>query len=147
MSDRIPELPLDAFAARVTERLRYCDTDRQGHINNTVFAALCEAGRMEIFRDQLETLEGEGKQFALVRLAIDFRREMHWPGDAEIGTGVMRIGTSSVALRQSIHCAGVCAAMADSVVVLMDIHTRKPAPISQALRSHYENLMIQRAPA
>ncbi len=35
---------LDAFPLRTHEKLRYADTDRQGHINNAVFATLLETG-------------------------------------------------------------------------------------------------------
>ena len=39
------------FPVWTTEKLRYCDTDRQGHINNSVFAQLCEAGRVGFLYD------------------------------------------------------------------------------------------------
>jgi acyl-CoA thioesterase FadM len=31
-----------------TQRLRFCDTDAAGHVNNAVYAMMCEAGRAEL---------------------------------------------------------------------------------------------------
>lgn len=142
MPERIPDLPLEAFQIRTTMRLRYCDTDRQGHINNSIFSVLCEAGRMELIREDLPFLERENLQFAIVRLTIDFQREMHWPGDAVVGTGLNRLGSSSIGLRQGIFAAGERAAMADSVIVLMDMQSRRPAPLPDALREKYGGLQL-----
>jgi acyl-CoA thioester hydrolase len=142
MSDRILELPLEAFPARTVERFRYNDTDRQGHVNNAVFAILCQTGRIDLVEADLPALERENTQFVIVSLAINFLREMHWPGEAIIGTGVMRVGTSSIALRQGIFFEGSCAGMADSVIVLTDMSSRRPAALPETLRTKYTKLCI-----
>ena len=36
---------LDQFPLRTRDKLRYADTDRQGHVNNAVFATFLETGR------------------------------------------------------------------------------------------------------
>jgi acyl-CoA thioester hydrolase len=142
MPDRIPPLPLEAFPARSVERFRYNDTDRQGHVNNAVFAVLCQTGRLDLIEQDLPALERDNTQFVIVNLAIDFLREMRWPGEAVIGTGVTRIGTSSIMLRQGIFFEGACAGMADSVIVLMDMASRRPAPLPDALREKYAGLRL-----
>ena len=40
--------PLESDALRTHEKLRYADTDRQGHVNNAVFATMLETGRVEL---------------------------------------------------------------------------------------------------
>ncbi len=142
MPERIPQLPLESFPLHETVPLRYSDTDRQGHINNTVFAVICEAGRTSLLRNDLALLEQVNLQFALVRLTIDFLREMHWPGDAVIGTAVTRIGSSSITMLQGIYAGGTCTATAESVGVLMDMETRRSAPIPAAFRDHYAALCV-----
>jgi acyl-CoA thioester hydrolase len=142
MTDRIPELPPGVFPACSSVPFRYSDTDRQGHINNGVFATLCETGRVELFQDALDGLEVRRMQFVIVRLVIDFLGEMHWPGAAVVGTGVTRLGTSSIAMRQGIFSGGRCAAMAESVVVVMNMDTRRPMPIPDDLRATYEALRL-----
>jgi acyl-CoA thioester hydrolase len=146
MTIRIPELPLEAFPTRSVERFRYNDTDRQGHINNAVFAILCQTGRLDLVEQDLPALERSSTQFVIVSLAIDFLREMHWPGEAVIGTGVTRVGSSSLALRQGIYFEGECAGMADSVIVLMDMQTRRTAPLPDELKERYRRLQIAMIP-
>ena len=67
----------------------------------------------------------------IARLELDFRAEMTWPGDVEIGTGVASIGRSSVTLAQGIFQAGRCVATATTVVVSMDEATRRSRPLSE----------------
>ena len=33
-----------------TQKLRFCDTDRLGHVNNAVYSVMCEAGRSELMQ-------------------------------------------------------------------------------------------------
>ena len=123
------------YPARSVETLRYADTDRQGHVNNAVFATLFESGRVAFLFDPERPVAPAGAQFVLARIAIDFRRELLWPGRVEIGTGVARIGGSSVALAQAIWRDGALAAEAESVVVLMDDATRRPVPLPDETRA------------
>ncbi len=40
------ELPrLEEFPLRTSDKVRYGDTDRQGHVNNAVFSTFLETGR------------------------------------------------------------------------------------------------------
>ncbi|MEM8572153.1 MAG: thioesterase family protein [Pseudomonadota bacterium] len=142
MSARMPELPLSAFPEHSVVPLRYGDTDRQGHINNVVFASFCETGRVNLIKDDLPRLEQDMTQFAIVRLVVEFRRELHWPGEVTIGTGVTKLGTSSVTLRQGIFSQKVCVASGESIIVLMNMETRKAAPLPDFLRERYLGLRI-----
>ena len=50
---RKPKLPEDigAYPIRSTEKLRFTDTDRNGHISNAVFAVCFQNVRMEVLSD------------------------------------------------------------------------------------------------
>ena len=39
---------LSQFALHAYDKLRYADTDRQGHVNNSVFSTALETGRVEL---------------------------------------------------------------------------------------------------
>lgn len=119
----------------VTEKLRYADTDRQGHVNNAVFSVLFEAGRVHLLRQPGRPLAPEGCEYVIARLAIDFRRELFWPGEVMVGTGVARLGRSSFTLRQAIFDGDHAAAEAESVLVLTDRASRRSTPIPEALRA------------
>ena len=132
MSDRATLVgTLDEFPARTFDKLRYCDTDRQGHVNNAVFATLLETGRVEILYDGDRPLANPGAAFVIAKLTLEFRRELTWPGRVDIGTGVGRIGRSSVTLHQALFQDGRLAAVAETVIVQMNETTRRAEPLSQ----------------
>jgi acyl-CoA thioester hydrolase len=110
--------------------VRYGDTDRQGHVNNAVFASFLEAGRVNMLFTPNGPLHESGAAFVIARLVLDFKAELNWPGEVWIGTRVARIGRSSMTLEQAIYQNGVCAATAENVIVQMDEATRKSLPLS-----------------
>ncbi|MGO9007191.1 MAG: acyl-CoA thioesterase [Beijerinckiaceae bacterium] len=120
------------YPSRTTDKIRYADTDRQGHVNNAVFATLFETGRAEMLYDPASPLAEPGTGFVIVRLAIDFLREINWPGIVAIGTRVASIGRSSVTLEQGLFQAEQCVATAETVIVLMDAATRRSCPLPPA---------------
>jgi acyl-CoA thioester hydrolase len=127
------------FPITTIEKLRFADTDRHGHITNTVFAVCCQNARMELLCDPRRVPIPRNTQFVIARLVLEFRAEMHWPGMVEIGTRVERVGRSSVTLAQALFMAERCVATAESVVALMDTTTRRsallPEETANALRS------------
>jgi acyl-CoA thioester hydrolase len=117
------------------EKIRYADTDRQGHVNNAVFATFCESGRVALFYEAGESLAPPGCEFVIARLELDFRAELRWPGQAEIGTAVMDVGRSSFRLAQGIFSGDACAATAETVIVLLDSGTRRASPLPETTRA------------
>ncbi len=120
------------------DKLRYGDTDRQGHVNNAVFATFLETGRVEMLLNGDADLLGENGAFVLARLALDLLREVNWPGEVEIGTRVARVGRSSLSLDQAVFQDGQCVATAETVVVLTDVTTRRSKPFSDEARAFLE---------
>ncbi|WP_312794218.1 thioesterase family protein [Tianweitania sp.] len=140
MSEPLDELGF--YPHQVTDRLRYGDTDRQGHVNNAVFSTLLETGRVAILYDKAGSLASEGCAFVIARLEIDFRAELNWPGEIVIGTAVAKIGRSSFDLSQALFQDGACAAVSRSVIVQMDESTRRSHPLSEQSRSVLSNILI-----
>jgi acyl-CoA thioester hydrolase len=127
------ELGLGDFQFRAVDKLRYADTDRQGHVNNAVFATMLETGRCELLFD----LTDPGSSFVVARLVVEFRAEVRWPGTVSIGTRVGSIGRSSIKLEQGLFQDDRCVATAETVIVLVDDVTRRsralPAPTLKRL--------------
>ena len=134
------------FPHHVTERLRFGDTDRQGHINNAVFATLFESGRVAFLYDPARGLPPQGTQFVIAQLTIRFMGEMSFPGEVLVASGIARIGTSSVTLSQALFLDGACTAAADSVIVLTGAESRRPTPLPDAARAHFAALAVEPAP-
>src|ERR1044072_4893501 len=103
---------LSHFPRRTHDIIRFGDLDPQGHVNNTVFATFFETGRVSFLREPGNALSPPGTTSVLARLDINFRKELHWPGTVEIGTGVAEIGRSSFTFLQAIFHEDACAATA-----------------------------------
>ena len=133
-----PATERGAYSIWTYDKLRYCDTDRQGHVNNAVFSTFCETGRVMFLYDEQLDLAGPGASFVVVRVEIDFRAELFHPGIVDIGTRVLSVGRTSFRLGQGIFDGDSCAATAETVQVLMDDTTRKAKPLTPQLRAWLE---------
>jgi acyl-CoA thioester hydrolase len=128
-------LSLTDFPVTGYDKIRYGDTDRQGHVNNANFATFLETGRVGIIYNPEYRILAEGTSFVIASLHLDFIREMTWPGRVDIGTGVLRIGNSSMRLAQGLFQKDQLVAYAESVIVQVDDQTGKGKPLSPAARS------------
>ena len=127
-----------AYSIWTSDNLRYGDTDRQGHVNNAVFATFCESGRVSFLYDEKLDLRGADANFVIVRLELDFRAELFYPGTVDIGTRVLSIGKSSFRLGQGVFKGELCAATAECIMVLVDDRTRRSIPLRPQLRAWLE---------
>jgi acyl-CoA thioester hydrolase len=132
---------LDGYPLRTFDTVRYGDTDRQGHVNNAVFSTYLESGRVALLLDPAAPLADPGAAFVIARLTLDFLGEITWPGRIDIGTGVAAVGRSSVVLRQGLFQAGSCVATGESVIVQVDLGTRRSKPLSAATIRRLEELI------
>lgn len=112
------------------EKLRYGDTDRQGHVNNAVFSTMLETGRVEFLFAPDGPLHDNGCDFVIASLHLDFINEVNWPGKVDIGTRVLKVGRSSATLEQGVFQYGLLVARASTVIVQMNRETRRAQPWS-----------------
>ena len=130
-------LPWDSFPLKAYDKLRYADTDRQGHVNNAVFATFLETGRVEMLYQNEGRLIGHGNSYVIASLQLDLVAEIKWPGTVEIGTAVSKVGNSSIKLYQQLFQNGVVVAKATSVLVQVNSFG-KSEPLSDAAKSILE---------
>lgn len=130
----MPDYPLTAFPLHTFDKVRYADTDRQGHVNNAHFATFLETGRVEVLYHPQWPILAEGASFVIASLKLDFGREINWPGQVDIGTGVAKIGNSSITLFQQLFQGGHSVARAETVIVQVDNLTRRGTPLTDPAR-------------
>ena len=123
----------------ITDRLRYNDLDPVGHVNNNAVGQFVENGRVRLF-DEIgrdPAVPGQAMRLGWVvrRLEVDFIKEIRFPGDVEVGTRVVRIGTSSMIVRSGIFVEGACACTATTVSVCFDMIGRTSMPIPEDIRA------------
>lgn len=73
-------------------------------------------------------------------MTVSFLAESHWPGTVELGSGVMRIGTSSLTVGSAAFKDGTCIAAAEMTVVRLKGKTAHP--IDSDLRSRLEKYRL-----
>ncbi len=120
---------LEDYPLHTMEKLRFADTDCNGHISNAVFAVCCQNARMELLHDPRRIPLPIDGQFVIARLEIDFLGEMRWPGSVVIGSRCAHVGRTSLVITQALFVDERCAASARSTVVLMNRTTRRAAPL------------------
>src|SRR3954454_16418965 len=125
---------LEDFPYRLADNVRFADLDPNSHVNNAVYATYFETGRVTLMKDQAFALTPDRLAWIMVRLDIHFRAEMKWPNTIEMGLGVSRFGRTSVTFDQVVFCEGRCVASAQSVSVLIDEVTRRPVPLTDAVK-------------
>lgn len=136
-------LALHEFPLRSFDKLRYADTDRQGHVNNANFSTFLETGRVEFLYHPEYPILQDGYSFVIAALHLNFIEEMTWPGRVDIGTAVLKIGNSSITLYQQLFQQDKCIASAETVIVQVDDNSRKSAPLSSAAKQIVEKWQIE----
>jgi YbgC/YbaW family acyl-CoA thioester hydrolase len=131
---------LEEFALCTFDKLRYGDTDRQGHVNNAVFTTLLETGRVEMIYGGESPLTDPGCAFVIGRLELDFIGEILWPGRVQIGTRIQSIGRSSLRIEQGLFQQERLVAWAESVLVQVNEASRKSQAFSRELITKLKNL-------
>ncbi len=141
MSAAKAELPaLADFPVLATENTRFGDTDAFGHINNAVASTFLESGRSELLRFGGVDPAANGCRFVLVRIEIDYRDELNWPGDVVIGSRVAKIGRTSLTCDQAIFQHGICRVVARSTMVHANAELKASAELSREARAHFAQL-------
>lgn len=132
---------LEHFPATSYEKLRYADTDRQGHVNNAIFSTMLETGRVEILYNPELALAAGNCSFVIAGQKLDYLTEIRWPGTVDIGTRVKKIGRSSITFEQALFQKGRLAAFATSVVVQQNETTRRSEPLNDTATRYLQQLV------
>jgi acyl-CoA thioester hydrolase len=111
------------YKAWTNVSVRYNDLDPLGHVNNAAMAIYLEEARCSLITPQLKA-HSRHYDLVLAATAMDYRRELTYPGEVQIGTIATRIGTRSFTLAHGVFQAGQCAGTAELVLVFFDLERR-----------------------
>lgn len=130
---------LDASSYRhwIEDRVRFADLDPLGHCNNAAIGGFFESSRIALFADAGHQISGGALSIPIVRVEIDFRREILYGARVRVGARVLRIGRTSFTLAGAVFDSNHCAATAQVVAVLLDLAKRRPVEISDDLRKAF----------
>jgi acyl-CoA thioester hydrolase len=113
--------------------IRWRDLDSSRHVNNAVYLTYLEEARTGWLAQQLGSAT-DLYEFVLVRVAIDYRRELTLADRAIVAScRVERIGASSVTTAEEVRTeSGELAAEAEAVVVAWDQEQGSSRPLTDA---------------
>ncbi len=115
--------------------IRWRDLDAYGHVNNGVYLTYLEEARDAWLADGLP--KGSSPwDFVLVRVAIDFRRELREADEHVVAScRLVTLGRSSITTREEVRTLdGELSAEAESVMVARDTETGRARPLTPAER-------------
>jgi len=136
MSDFDPLSP-EAYRFWVAEHVRFADLDMLGHVNNKAYATYFESGRIAYFAS-CGINDGPKVGMAMVRLEIDYRKEITFPATLRVGVRPLKLTRSTLTLGCAIFNGDVCASTSVSTAVRFDPVARKSTPFSDAERAAIE---------
>ena len=137
----LKELKIDSYPLKSYDKIRYRDTDRQGHVNNSLFSTFIETGRIEFLYHPDHHL-AIGSNYVIAHINMDFIDEIKWPGNIEIGTAVTKVGNSSIHLAQGLYQDSKIVATAQTVIVQVDAQTKKSKALTQENKTFLESLNL-----
>ena len=130
----LAKLRLEDYPARTYDKVRFADTDRTGHVNNAAFATFSETGRAEFLFHPENPVYSPGNSFSLASLNMNLLAEISFPGTVDIGTGITKVGNSSIHLVQGIYQNGLLCATVETVVVHITGHPARSCPLREESR-------------
>ncbi len=136
--DRARLRDLATYPHRVTSTVRFSDTDKLGHVNNTVLPQFIEVGRVTL----IETLEpgSDAVQYWVVaRLEVDYLHELHFPSTVVTGTRTVAVGNTSWTVVTGLFVGETCVATARTVLVHAKDGKSMPPPAEFRAALHQDH--------
>ena len=124
----------ESYQFWATEHVRFADLDMLGHVNNKAYATYYETARVAAMA-ACKLTDGIAVGMAMVRLEIDYRKEIRFPAELKLGVRLRKLGNSSLALACAIFDGEVCASTSYSIAVRFDPATRASKPFTDEERA------------
>jgi acyl-CoA thioester hydrolase len=121
---------------KMTVTPRFGDIDGLKHVNNTVIPVWFELARNPVFRMFSPDLDLSHEKWRLImaRIEFDFVGEMHFDGDVEIRTYVLRLGNSSFTLGHEAWQHGKMRVKGKAVIVHYNFMEKRSVPLPADIR-------------
>jgi acyl-CoA thioester hydrolase len=123
----------DQFKHWTSVDVRWGELDSYGHVNNVVYFSYFEDARARYMLDLgvANFLSGEACLQIIVNCAMNFRREVRFPAQLEIGTRITDVGRSSYLMHCGIFFKDSDMLSADGTgrMVCVNPATKRPMPV------------------
>lgn len=131
-----PQNWLEKFHFSLPIKIRYCETDMLGHVNNVSYFMYFEQGRIEYFEnlELTETLFGEQAVSVVADLECQYLAQLYLKDPLTLHVRVANIGRSSIDVEYAIVVNQQLKAAGRGAIVLVDTQSGKSMPIPDFAR-------------
>ncbi|MFC9766029.1 acyl-CoA thioesterase [Rhodococcus jostii] len=124
-------------------QVRWGDSDRLGHVNNTRFVEYMQEARVHFLSSELESVGARAGATVVRKMDVEFLRPVtDASGPLTIDVSVLHVGNSSYTIRHVVtNRDGVRCATGDALMVAFDAKTERSRPLSEAERDALERYL------
>lgn len=134
--ERVAALSDYPFHVEITTRVS--DLDGYGHLNAIRTGHFYEDARASFYGP---AFDGLPRMRSLVaQLSIRYLREGFWPGVAQVGTGIARVGNSSFEMAQGLFQNDVCIGTCSTILVYTE--KGRSAPLPAPARERLQSFLV-----
>lgn len=125
-------------------KVRFCETDALGHINNSSYFIYLEEARIRFFEKLGYDMTSKEWSFILASAKCDFLSQGYFNQTLIIKTYVSRIGSKSFTLEHEISCEETkeMIAKGNAVIVYFDFDEQQSALIPNSLREGLVSALV-----
>ncbi|MGF9713357.1 acyl-CoA thioesterase [Paenibacillus sp. JMULE4] len=131
-----PQSWLEKFHFSIPIKVRYCETDLLGHVNNVSYFMYFEQGRIEYFEHLAltEDLFNDKTVSVVANLECQYLASIYLRDPLKLHIRTANIGRSSLDLEYALAVNGQLKAAGRGTIVLVDTNSGKSTPIPDAAR-------------
>ncbi|MEP1150616.1 MAG: thioesterase family protein [Balneola sp.] len=115
--------------------VRFSDVDALQHVNNAIFNTYYEESRLRFLGEYFKMNKEfhEGRSFVMVRSEIEYLGQIKFPDSILIGTGISKVGNSSLDAFQAIYHSETkkLLSVANTTGVWFDINKQRPVRLPE----------------
>ncbi|MTH55334.1 acyl-CoA thioesterase [Bacillus mangrovi] len=128
----------------VQVRVRFCETDALGHVNNTSYFIYLEEARVQFFGKLGRPMTAESWPFILASASCDFLEQAYFNQELSVHTAIAKIGTKSFHLSHTVKDlqSGRTIAQGKAAIVYFNFDLQKSEEIPDHLRSELEKYLV-----
>jgi acyl-CoA thioester hydrolase len=141
-SEDVDLTSVDTFDHWIRESIRFADLDSLGHVNNVAFSTYYESGRVRYFYDLGSPVDLQDFSWMAVKISIEFKAQMNWPGFVDIGSNIVKMGRTSMVIGAGLFVDGACTSTSECIMVYVNTLTSKAAEIPDEIRQGFLNKVI-----
>lgn len=134
---------MEKFKVLTKIKVRFGDLDALQHLNAPKYFSYLEEGRLQLFRELSGKLSLEDIDFIVARLEGDFISPIHLDDEVVLGTGITKIGNTSVSIYQELYANGKLCFKGKSVIVFYDFEKKIKKKVPKVVVKNAKDYILE----